>query len=141
MGEGKGTAPENQTSLFSVMASTLSGIEERRCDLGGVIAVLSLFNLFGILNLVNDQVLAAGRSGGLLPGRHDLLTAMLNLLGGGKGGMEAMLNLMQSLAGKKLAPDALSSLFSMAGGAQQEGGEGKPKPEQPQEKRLGRSAF
>ncbi len=127
MGEGKGAIPENQASLFSVMASTLSGIEERRCDLNGVIAVLSLFNLFSILNLVND----AGRSGGLLPGRQDLLGTMLNLLGGGKDGVDAMLNLMQGLAGKKL----------VAGGAQNEGEEGKPKPEQPPEKRFGRGAF
>ncbi|MGB9792704.1 MAG: hypothetical protein ACPLTR_09045, partial [Thermacetogeniaceae bacterium] len=112
MGEGKGAAPENQASLFSVMANTLSGIEERRCDLNGVIAVLSLFNLFSILNLVNDPALAVGRSGGILPGKPDLLGAMLNILGGGKGGMEAMLNLMQGLAGKKLAPEALSSLLS-----------------------------
>lgn len=148
MGQEKGTAAENQVSLFSVMASTLGGIEERRWDLHGVIAVLSLFNLFSILNLVQDQGLTAGRGGLLLPGKQDLLGAMMNLLGGGgKGGPELMLNLLQSIAGKKLNPELLSSLLSMAGefgkaaGAQQEGGESRPKPEPSQEKRLGRGAF
>ncbi len=147
LAEEQGAAPENQVSLFSVMANTLNGVEEKRGDLPGVIAVLSLFNLFSILNLVQEQGLTAAKMGGFLSGKQDLIGAMMNMLaGGGKAGPEMMLNLLQSMTGKKLNPQFLSSLLSMASefskaASSQEGGESKPKTEPTQEKRLGRGAF
>jgi len=147
LAQEQGTASENQVSLFSVMANTLASIDEKRGDLPSVIAVLSLFNLFSILNLVQEQGLTAAKVGGVLSGKQDLIGAMMNMLaGGGKVGPEMMLNLLQSMTGKKLNPQLLSSLLSMASefskaASSQEGGESKPKTEPTQEKRLGRGVF
>ncbi|NPV28834.1 MAG: hypothetical protein HPY58_04090 [Firmicutes bacterium] len=147
MSQEQGPAPEAQeASLFSLLARVLISLEEKRMDISGIVALLSLFNLFSILNLVqNSQGVAMARTGGgsLLSG--GLIETLAGLFAeGGKAGPELLLNLLQK-QGKKINPQLLGSLLSLAGGGKGGGGEGgeggKPKAEYPQEKRQGRGIF
>lgn len=147
MSQEQGPAPEAQeASLFSLLARALISLEEKRMDISGVVALLSLFNLFSILNLVqNSQGVAMARTGGGSLLSSDLVETLAGLFAeGGKAGPELLLNLLQK-QGKKINPQLLGSLLSLAGGSKrggEEGGEGgKPKTESPPEKRQGKSIF
>lgn len=137
------------SQLFNLLSSTMSSIEEKRTDSTGVIALLSLFNLFSILALVQGAGAAVQGSvpGELgLSGTGDLAGTLSNVLaGGGKVGPEMLLGLLQK-QGKKINPQLLASLLSLVGesgkGMELGGGESKkPKQETPPEKRQGRGIL
>lgn len=150
MAQERGSGTDDQVvSLFSLMANTLNNLDQRRSDLTSVVALLALFNLFGIVNLVQDQGLtASAKSGGGLSGNKDLLGALMGMLAdGGKPSPELLLNLLQKQGGgKKLNPQLLASLLSMAGeaggGSGTEGGEStKLNPNASQERRQSRGII
>lgn len=136
-----------EINLFSLLANTFAGLEDRRMDLTSVIAVLSLYNLFSILSLVHGQGLVSSKGGGVISGVGDLAGLLSGLFGEGRSAApEFLVNLLQKqVMGKKLNPQLLSTLLSLAAdnkGHSSAGDEsGKSNMEPSAEKRTGRGIF
>lgn len=146
--QGSGTRYQ-VAELFNLLSSTLSNVEKRRIETTSVVALLSLFNLFSILNLVQEQDSGAGAlpADELGPGgTNDLISTLSGMLGnGGKVGPELLLNLL-SKQGKKVNPQLLTTLLSLVGDSKSDSDTGslespKAKAEPPAEKRQGRGIF
>lgn len=109
MAQEQGTEPEGQgLSLNLLLANALASLEQKRVEFPSLIAVLSLFNLFSVLNNpVNGRPQAepAGLGGAELMG---LLTGLLG--GAGAGGAPGADMKKQ---GGNLNPQMLMSLLSL----------------------------
>jgi len=123
LAQEQGSASEGrEVSLFSLLASTLTGLEKKQVDIASIVALLSLFNLFSILNLVQNQGAMTAQTGGGSLLSSDLVASLASMFAeGGKPSPELLLNLLQK-QGKKINPQLLTSLLSLAGGGK--GGEG-----------------
>ncbi|AFV13011.1 hypothetical protein Tph_c28460 [Thermacetogenium phaeum DSM 12270] len=133
MSQEKGFPAEREESLFSLMARALDCLDGSKVELPGMVAVLSLFSLMNILSLVQAQQVFPGLRGAGTGG--DLVGMLSALLAGGGGpGPEALLNLLQK-SGKKLNPQLITALLSLAGevakkeGVQTETARSKEEPE------------
>lgn len=141
MAQEQGAAPEGQgLSLNLLLANALTNLEQKRVDFPSLIAVLSLFNLFSVLN---NQAQGQSRAGAPAMGGADLMGMLASLMaGGGKPGPEMLTGLLQKQGGKNLNPQLLLTLLSLlseakAGLPQAGGGDEGGQPA-PQERRPGR---
>lgn len=115
MSQEQGVEPEGQgLSLNVLLANALTSLEQKRVDFPSLVAVLSLFNLFSVLN---NPPQGQSRAGASAAGGADLIGLLTGLLsGGGKPGPEMLSGLMQK-QDKNLNPQALLSLLSLLGEA------------------------
>lgn len=142
MSQEKGFPAEREESLFSLMARALDCLDGNKVELPGMVAVLSLFSLMNILSLVQAQQVFPGLRGGAGIG-GDLAGMLSALLAGGGGpAPEALLNLLQK-SGKKLNPQLITALLSLAGeAAKKEAVEGTRSKEEPEPgKRTAKGGF
>jgi len=99
LAQEQGVDPQGQgLSLNVLLANALASLEQKRVDFPSLIAVLSLFNLFSVLNST-PQV--QSRAGVPAPGNADLAGMITGLLSGGGS------------SGKSLNPQMLLSLLSL----------------------------
>jgi hypothetical protein len=102
-------------SLNMLLANTLASLEQKRVDFPSLIAVLSLFNLFSVLNNpIQGQIPKAGPAG---LGGADLMGMLTSMLGGGGGSpgtdMLGGLGSLLQKQGKNLNPQMLMALLSL----------------------------
>ncbi len=111
MAQEQGAEQEGQgLSLNVLLANTLANLEQKRVDFPSLIAVLSLFNLFSVLNNnVQGQMPKAGPGVG---GAADLIGMLAGMLGGGASGADPLSGLLQK-QGRNLSPQMLMSLMSL----------------------------
>ncbi len=109
MAQEQGAEPEGQgLSLNVLLANALTSLEQKRVDFPSLIAVLSLFNLFSVLNNPVNGRPKAGPAG---LGGADLMGLLTGLLGGtGAGGAPGADAQKQ---GGNLNPQMLMSLLSL----------------------------
>ena len=83
MAQEQGAEQEGQgLSLNVLLANTLANLEQKRVDFPSLIAVLSLFNLFSVLNNpIQGQMPKAGPG---WCGAADLIGMLTGMLGGGR---------------------------------------------------------
>jgi hypothetical protein len=107
----QGAEQENRSlSLNMLLADTLASLEQKRVDFPSLIAVLSLFNLFSVLNNpVQPPVSKTGPAG--MGGAADLLGMLAGMLGGGVPGADLSDGLAKQ--GKNMNPQMLLSLLSL----------------------------
>lgn len=100
-------------STLSLMARTFELLDKKQVDLSGTIAVLSLFTVMDIVNMVKEK-----GSGGLgAAGGKDLLGMLSGMLSSGqKMGPEMLAGMLQK-SGKNVSPQLLSTLMSLLGEA------------------------
>ncbi len=142
MAQEQGAEPEGQgLSLNLLLANALASLEQKRVDFPSLIAILSLFNLFSVLN---NQAQGPSRAGAPSPGAADLAGMLTALLaGGGKPGPEMLAGLLQK--GKNINPQLLMTLLSLLGdakaGIQPAGNVDEGGLPAPQERRTGRGLL
>jgi hypothetical protein len=136
-------------SLNVLLANTLANLEQKRVDFPSLIAVLSLFNLFSVLN--NSTQGQPPKAGLGMSGAADLAGLLAGMLGGGAPGAEPLSGLMQK-QGKGLNPQMLLSLLSLLSeakssaaphpeGARLPAGVVESSQSAPPERRVGRGVF
>jgi len=105
----QGAEPEGQgLSLNLLLANALASLEQKRVDFPSLIAVLSLFNLFSVLNNPVQVQPKAGPAG--LNGA-DLMGMLTGLLGGAGAGSAPGADLQKQ--GGNINPQLLMSLLSL----------------------------
>jgi hypothetical protein len=132
-------------SLNALLASTLASLEQKRVDFPSLIAVLSLFNLFSVLNNPAQGQPKTGPAG---IGGADLLGMLTSMLGGGGGSpgtdMLGGLGSLLQKQGKNINPQMLMSLLSLLGEARASApqtGVVESAPAAPPERRPGRGLL
>ncbi len=115
MAQEQGAEQESQgLSLNMLLANTLASLEQKRVDFPSLIAVLSLFNLFSVLNNpVQGQMPKTGPAG---MGGADLLGMLTSMLGGGGStgtDMPGGFGGLPQKQGKNLNPQMLMTLLSL----------------------------
>ena len=146
MAQEQGAEQESQgLSLNMLLANTLASLEQKRVDFPSLIAVLSLFNLFSVLNNpVQGQMPKAGPAG---MGGADLLGMLTSMFGGGGSAATDMTGGLGSLLqkqGKNLNPQMLMTLLSLLSEARSSAapaGAVESAPAAPPERRPGRGLL
>jgi hypothetical protein len=142
LAQEQGTEQEGQgLSLNMLLANTLTSLEQKRVDFPSLIAVLSLFNLFSVLN--NPVQGPAPKAGPAGIGGADLLGMLTSMLGGGGGSTGTDGSLLQK-QGKNLNPQMLMSLLSLLNEARSSAppaGGVESAPAAPPERRSGRGLL
>ena len=111
MAQEQGAEQDGQgLSLNVLLANTLANLEQKRVDFPSLIAVLSLFNLFSVLN--NPAQGQMPKAGPGMSGAADLVGMLAGMLGGGSPGAEPLSGLLQR-QGRNLNPQMLMSLLSL----------------------------
>lgn len=122
-------------SLNLLLANTLISLEQKLVDFPSLIAILSLFNLFSVLNNPVQGQTSRTAPAGL--GGADLLGMLTSMLGGGGGSPGADMagapgGLMQKQGNKNLNPQLLMTLLSLLSEARSSAGPaGGPMPAGP----------
>jgi hypothetical protein len=133
-------------SLNVLLANTLTSLEQKRVDFPSLIAVLSLFNLFSVLN--NPVQGPAAKAGPAGIGGADLLGMLTSMLGAGGGApgtdlLGGLGSLLQK-QGKNINPQMLMSLLSLLSEARASAppaGVVESAPAAPPERRTGRGLL
>ena len=115
MAQEQGAGQESQgLSLNMLLANTLVSLEQKKVEFPSLVAVLSLFNLFSVLN--NPVQGSAPKAGPAGMAGADLLGMLASVLGGGGGAgtdtTGGLGSLMQK-QGKNLNPQMLMTLLSL----------------------------